>query len=73
MTLQIMVPDLPESVSDATVGTWHKKNWRKIKASELLVDLRQTKLYWKCRHPQDGVISQQFLFETGSTVQGISS
>ena len=26
MTIEILVPDLPESVADATVATWHK-NW----------------------------------------------
>lgn len=25
MTIEILVPDLPESVADATVATWHKK------------------------------------------------
>ena len=44
MTLQIMVPDLPESVSDATVGTWHKKIGESIKAGELLVDLETDKV-----------------------------
>ena len=28
MTIEILVPDLPESVADATVATWHKKSWR---------------------------------------------
>ena len=27
MTIEILVPDPPESVADATVATWHKKNW----------------------------------------------
>ena len=26
MTIEILVPDLPESVADATVATWHKKD-----------------------------------------------
>ena len=34
MTLQIMVPDLPETVSDATVGTWQKENGDSLKAGE---------------------------------------
>ena len=28
MTIEILVPDLPESVADATVATWHKKSVR---------------------------------------------
>ena len=29
MTIEILVPDLPESVADATVATWHKKSVRR--------------------------------------------
>ena len=25
MTIEILVPDLPESVADATIATWHKQ------------------------------------------------
>ncbi|OCQ45028.1 dihydrolipoamide succinyltransferase [Aeromonas veronii] len=28
MTIEIKVPDLPESVADATIATWHKKTGR---------------------------------------------
>jgi 2-oxoglutarate dehydrogenase E2 component (dihydrolipoamide succinyltransferase) len=69
MTLQILVPDLPESVSDATVGTWHKKIGDSIKAGELLVDLETDKVVLEVPAPQDGIISQLF-FESGSMVQG---
>lgn len=68
MTLQIMVPDLPESVSDATIGTWHKKVGERIKAGELLVDLETDKVVLEVPAPQDGVISN-ILFDSGSTVQ----
>ncbi|WP_024871122.1 2-oxoglutarate dehydrogenase complex dihydrolipoyllysine-residue succinyltransferase [Tolumonas lignilytica] len=68
MSLQIMVPDLPESVSDATVGTWHKKLGDIIKAGELLVDLETDKVVLEVPAPQDGIVSN-ILFETGSTVQ----
>jgi 2-oxoglutarate dehydrogenase complex dihydrolipoamide succinyltransferase (E2 component) len=63
-----MVPDLPESVSDATVGTWHKKLGDIIKAGELLVDLETDKVVLEVPAPQDGIVSN-ILFETGSTVQ----
>ena len=31
MTIEILVPDLPESVADATVATWHKKVGEMVK------------------------------------------
>lgn len=31
MTIEILTPDLPESVADATVATWHKKSGRQCK------------------------------------------
>ncbi len=68
MSLQIMVPDLPESVSDATVGTWHKKVGDFIKAGELLVDLETDKVVLEVPAPQDGVINQ-LLCETGQVVK----
>ena len=68
MTMQILVPDLPESVSDATVGTWHKKVGEQIKAGELLVDLETDKVVLEVPAPQDGIVGN-ILFETGSTVQ----
>ncbi len=68
MTMQILVPDLPESVSDATVGTWHKKIGEQIKAGELLVDLETDKVVLEVPAPQDGIISN-ILFDTGRAVQ----
>ncbi|NCB56268.1 MAG: 2-oxoglutarate dehydrogenase complex dihydrolipoyllysine-residue succinyltransferase [Gammaproteobacteria bacterium] len=68
MTLQIMVPDLPESVSDATIGTWHKKTGERIKAGELLVDLETDKVVLEVPAPQDGIIGDIF-FDSGSVVQ----
>lgn len=68
MTMDIMVPDLPESVSDATVGTWHKNIGEPIKAGELLVDLETDKVVLEVPAPQDGILSEQCC-ATGDIVQ----
>ena len=34
MTIEIRVPELPESVADATVGNWHKSPGESVKAGE---------------------------------------
>ena len=43
MTIEILVPDLPESVADATVATWHKKVGEMVKRDEVLVKSKQIK------------------------------
>lgn len=68
MSLQIVVPDLPESVSDATVGQWHKAIGDKVKAGELLVDLETDKVVLEVPAPQDGIIKAIHL-QTGSVVK----
>jgi 2-oxoglutarate dehydrogenase E2 component (dihydrolipoamide succinyltransferase) len=42
--LKIKVPVLPESVSDATIATWHKKPGDAVKRDENLVDLETDKV-----------------------------
>ena len=50
MTIEILVPDLPESVADATVATWHKKVGETVKRDEVLVEIETDKWYLKY-HP----------------------
>ena len=52
MTIEILVPDLPESVADATVATWHKKVGETVKRDEVLVEIEtEASINGK---PQDG-------------------
>ena len=44
MSTEIKVPVLPESVSDATIATWHKKPGDAVKRDENLVDLETDKV-----------------------------
>ena len=39
MSIEIKVPVLPESVSDATVAAWHKQAGEAVSRDENLVDL----------------------------------
>ena len=45
MTIEILVPDFPESVADATVATWHKKVGETVKRDEVLVEIETCLLY----------------------------
>ena len=67
MSIEIKVPVLPESVSDATIATWHKKPGDAVRRDENLVDLETDKVVLEVPSPVDGVL-KQIMFETGATV-----
>ncbi|QIW15797.1 dihydrolipoamide succinyltransferase [Pasteurellaceae bacterium RH1A] len=67
MTIEILVPDLPESVADATVATWHKKVGDTVKRDEVLVEIETDKVVLEVPAAQDGVLSE-IAQDTGATV-----
>jgi 2-oxoglutarate dehydrogenase E2 component (dihydrolipoamide succinyltransferase) len=67
MSLEIKVPVLPESVSDATIATWHKKPGDAVKRDENLVDLETDKVVLEVPAPADGVL-KSISAEEGATV-----
>src|SRR5512147_1472224 len=67
MTLEVKVPVLPESVSDATIATWHKKPGDAVKRDENLVDLETDKVVLEVPAPADGVL-KEIKFDSGATV-----
>lgn len=66
-TVEVKVPPLPESVSDATVATWHKKPGDAVKRDENLVDLETDKVVLEVPSPCDGIVSA-IAQPSGSTV-----
>nr|AAA61786.1 dihydrolipoamide succinyl transferase [Coxiella burnetii] len=58
MAIEIKVPTLPESVSDATVAKWYKKEGDSISRDENLVDLETDKVMLEVPAPKDGVVEQ---------------
>ena len=67
MSTEIKVPVLPESVSDATIATWHKKPGDAVRRDENLVDLETDKVVLEVPSPVDGVL-KEIKFEVGATV-----
>src|SRR5210317_1550342 len=67
MTIEIKVPPLPESVSDATLVTWHKSVGEAVARDENLVDLETDKVVLEVPAPADGVL-QEIVKADGSTV-----
>jgi 2-oxoglutarate dehydrogenase E2 component (dihydrolipoamide succinyltransferase) len=67
MATEVKVPVLPESVSDATIATWHKKAGDAVKRDENLVDLETDKVVLEVPSPVDGVL-KEIKFAEGATV-----
>ncbi|MBK4724823.1 MULTISPECIES: 2-oxoglutarate dehydrogenase complex dihydrolipoyllysine-residue succinyltransferase [Erwiniaceae] len=66
-SVDIVVPDLPESVADATVATWHKKPGDSVKRDEVLVEIETDKVILEVPASTDGVL-EAILEEEGATV-----
>jgi 2-oxoglutarate dehydrogenase E2 component (dihydrolipoamide succinyltransferase) len=67
MSIEIKVPPLPESVSDATLIAWHKKAGEAVARDENLVDLETDKVVLEVPAPASGVL-QEIRIEDGATV-----
>ena len=67
MTTEVRVPQLPESVADATLVTWHKKAGDPVNRDENLADLETDKVVLEVPAPVTGVLSA-LKKDAGSTV-----
>ncbi len=67
MATEVKVPVLPESVSDATIASWHKKVGDVVKRDENLLDLETDKIVLEVPSPVDGVL-KEIKFAEGATV-----
>ena len=67
MTIEIKVPPLPESVSDATLVAWHKSVGESVARDENLVDLETDKVVLEVPAPASGTLAK-ILIEDGATV-----
>ena len=67
-SIDVMVPTLGESVSEATVSTWFKKAGDKVEADEMLCELETDKVSVEVPSPGAGTLSE-ILAKEGDTVQ----
>ena len=67
MTIEVRVPQLPESVADATLIAWHKKQGDAVARDENLVDLETDKVVLEVPAPAAGVLKEIRLAD-GTTV-----
>ncbi|CNH24243.1 2-oxoglutarate dehydrogenase complex dihydrolipoyllysine-residue succinyltransferase [Yersinia kristensenii] len=66
-SVDINVPDLPESVADGSVATWHKKPGDSVKRDEVLVEIETDKVILEVPASQDGILDV-ILEDEGATV-----
>jgi len=67
MTTEIRVPQLPESVADATLVAWHKQPGDSVSRDENLADLETDKVVLEVPAPLNGVI-KEIRIPSGTTV-----
>ncbi|AWK41298.1 2-oxoglutarate dehydrogenase complex dihydrolipoyllysine-residue succinyltransferase [Photorhabdus laumondii subsp. laumondii] len=66
-SVDILVPDLPESVADATVAVWHKKQGDRVERDEVLVEIETDKVVLEVPASEAGVL-EAILEEKDATV-----
>ncbi len=69
MSTEVRVPQLPESVADATLVTWHRQVGERVNRDENLADLETDKVVLEVPAPVSGVL-QAVKVEAGATVVG---
>ena len=67
-TVDVMVPTLGESVTEATISTWFKKVGDTVEADEMLCELETDKVSVEVPAPAAGTLTE-ILFEEGATVE----
>src|SRR3954469_17948349 len=67
MLVEVKIPQLSESVAEATLLQWHKKVGEAVARDENLIDIETDKVVLELPAPSAGVITQ-ILKEAGSTV-----
>ena len=56
MLVEVRVPQLSESVAEATLVSWHKKAGQFVKRDENLVDIETDKVVLETPAPESGVL-----------------
>lgn len=66
-SVDILVPDLPESVADATVATWHKKPGDSVERDDVLVEIETDKVVLEVPASEAGILDS-IIEDEGATV-----
>jgi len=69
MSIEVRVPQLPESVADALLAKWHKQVGDSVARDENLVDLETDKVMLEVPAAASGVL-REIKIQSGATVKG---
>src|SRR6266545_2388672 len=70
MLIEVKVPQLSESVSEATLLAWHKKVGEAVKRDENLIDIETDKVVLELPAPADGVLAKIVKSDGGTVKAG---
>ena len=70
MIIEVKVPQLSESVSEATLLEWHKKEGEAVSRDENLIDIETDKVVMELPAPVDGVLTKILKADRVSVVAG---
>src|SRR2546427_597372 len=70
MLIEIKVPQLSESVAEATLLAWHKKVGEAVRRDENLIDIETDKVVLELPAPADGVLAKIIKGDGGTVKAG---
>ncbi len=70
MLIEVKVPELSESVAEATLLAWHKKVGEPVKRDENLIDIETDKVVLELPAPADGVLAKIIRADGGTVKAG---
>ena len=70
MLIEVKIPQLSESVSEATLLEWKKKQGEAVKRDESLIDIETDKVVLELPAPADGVLKEIIKGDRGTVVSG---
>jgi 2-oxoglutarate dehydrogenase E2 component (dihydrolipoamide succinyltransferase) len=70
MLVEVKVPQLSESVAEATLLAWHKKEGEAVKRDENLIDIETDKVVLELPAPADGVLGKVLKGDGATVVAG---
>ncbi|HAY41257.1 MAG TPA: dihydrolipoamide succinyltransferase, partial [Gammaproteobacteria bacterium] len=65
--IEIKVPVLPESISEATVALWHKKPGESVQMDDVIVEIETDKVVLEVPAEESGVLDE-IIAKEGETV-----
>jgi 2-oxoglutarate dehydrogenase E2 component (dihydrolipoamide succinyltransferase) len=70
MQVEVRIPQLSESVSEATLVVWHRKEGEAVKRDENLIDIETDKVVMELPAPVDGVLAKIIKGDHGTVASG---